>query len=343
MLEEACLLLLAESSRSLLLIFSPQDGTLNYLVPGKSEEAGPVAKVHGHQGAAQYIDIDQESGEIVTGDLNGRVCVWRPQDEKRTVYAARVLRGEVATKKIAGVATRGGEVAVVAWDDKLRLGETATEELKTTVALPGQPKGVAIASGNPKVKVVVTGSAILVLLAGVAAPVSHAAAYGPTCVDISSDGKLVAVGGKDKKIHLYQCNTATGALTDDGETKEFGAELSVVALNPDGLSVAGGDGLREVRLYSTAVGEKDKAALRVGRWVYHTTRVTGLKWSPNGKNLVSVSTDRRLCVWDPASDAPKLSIDLANPSPFAAVAWADDNHVWTLGTDGVGVRRALPL
>ena len=73
----------------------------------------------------------------------------------------------------------------------------------------------------------------------------------------------------------------------------------------------------------------------------HTTRVTGLRWSPSGGALVSVSSDRRICVWDPASDAVKRTFDLALPTPFAAVAWASDEAVWTAGTDGVLVRRVL--
>jgi WD40 repeat protein len=318
---------------------SLQDGTLTYLKPSAAAEAdaAPAARIVGHQAAMHFIDVDPSTGEIVTGDVAGRVCVWRPTDEAHTVYTATVLKGDVPTKKVAGVTGRGGEVAVVSWDDKLRIGEAASNALKAAVAMPGQPKGIAVAASNPKIKVVVTGSAIVVV-DGAAAPVSTPAVFGPTCVDISADGSVVAVGGKDRKIHVYKL--AAGVLTADGETKEFGGELSVVAVHPDGSAVAGGDAVRDVRLYSTGA---DKAAIRVGRWVYHTTRVTGLKWSPNGRHLVSVSTDRRLCVWDPNSDAPKLSIDLANPAPFAAVAWADDNTVWTVGIDGVALRRSLAL
>lgn len=311
------------------------DGTLNYLKPGEAE---PVARVVGHQAPANFIDVDPATGEIATGDIAGRVCVWRPTDDARTIYAARVMKGDVAAKKIAGVALRGGVLTAVAWDDKVRSGESAAEEFKAAVATPGQPKGIAVAAANPAVRVVVTSSSVVLLGEGGAAPSVTAVDYAPTCVDVSADGSVVAVGGKDKKIHVYRL--AGGALAADGETKEFGGELSVVAVRPDGSAVAGGDAVREIRLYSTGA---DKAAIRVGRWVYHTTRVTGLKWSPNGAHLLSVSTDRRLCVWTPDADVPKINMDLASPSPFAACAWADDSAVWTLSIDGVAARRVLVL
>jgi len=102
--------------------------------------------------------------------------------------------------------------------------------------------------------------------------------------------------------------------------------------------VAAGDALREVRLYTSA-GE----ALISGRWMAHTTRVTGLKWSPSGSKIASVSTDRRLCIWDPSSESVLKAFDLAHPQPFAGVLWASEEVLWTLGTDGVAARRVLTL
>jgi WD40 repeat protein len=312
-----------------------QDGTLNFINPAHST-GGPSLQVRGHQAPANYLDYDLATGRIYTSDQAGRACMWIPVDDAKTKYSTQVVTGEVATKKSAGISAAGGELAVIAWDDKLRLGDATTGELKATVALPGQPKGVVIVAGNPKIKLVVTGNAIL-LIDGAAVAATIDAPWNPTCVDSSADGSVVAVGGKDKKVHIYKL--AGTSLTADGETKEFGGEISVVRVSPDGTTVAAGDSVRDVRLYST---NATKDPLRT-RWTYHTTRVTGLRWSPSGKYIASVSTDRRLCVWDPSTDAPKISIDLAHPQPFADVVWADDGTLWTLGTDGTVVRKVLSL
>jgi len=324
-----------------LLVSLSLDGTLNYLTPTAAAAAGepPAQRISGHAAAAQYIDFDASTGEIVTGDLAGRVCVWRAVDEARTTYVARALTGDVPTKKVAGVAAARGEVAVIAWDDKLRVGEAAGGALGAALPLPAQPKGLALPAAAAGLRFVVTAGALLAFRAGAAAPAATLPlAYGATCLDCTPDGARLAVGGKDRRIHLYRF--AGDAFAADGETGEFAGELSVVALHPGGETVAGGDAVREVRLYATAAG---CAGLRTDAWVFHTTRVTGLRWSPSGRALASVSTDRRICVWDPAAKEPRLVQDLAAPSPFAGCAWADDTTLWTVAIDGVGRRHALPL
>lgn len=246
--------------------------------------------------------------------------------------------GEVPVKRIAGVAVAGGVLAAVAWDDKLRLGDAVTGELKAVVALPGQPKGVALSAADPHTALVITSAAVVVVKGGVAcAP--FAAPYAPTAVDVSRDGKLVAVGGADKRVHIYSLDGATGALAQVAETREAGAAISVVAFSPDSTLLAAGDAGKEVLLFNAETG----ATLISNRWVYHTTRITGLAWAPGGRLLASVSTDRRLCFWSPSSEVVVKEFALAHPQPFAGVAWASDDAVWTLGADGVATRRLAPV
>ena len=147
--------------------------------------------------------------------------------------------------------------------------------------------------------------------------------------------------GADKRVHVFALGADGSSLAEQGEpSKDAPAAISVVAVARDGATVAAGDAQREVRLYSTG-GAKE--ALKTGKWMNHTTRVTGLKWSPSGKWLASVSTDRRLCVWAPDQDQAVLSLDLAGPQPFAACAWADETSLWLLGTDGVASKKTVTL
>jgi WD40 repeat protein len=317
------------------IISTSLEGTLNYFNP-EDVAAGPTKKVFGHHSPMQLLTVDRASGKLYTGCSGGRVCVWSPADEARTVFSAAVTTGDVPTKRISGVSVAGGVMAAVAWDDKLRVGDATTGAFTGAVACGAQPKGVAVVPTAPELKVVVTGSAILVVK-GTAVASTTAAAYGPTCVDVSQDGTTVAVGGNDKKVHIYSLESGAGTIKEAGETKEAPAAISVVAISPNGEMVAAGDSGREVRLYTMATRE----ALISSRWMNHTTRVTGLAWSPSGRVIASVSTDRRLCIWDPKQDQAVMSVDLAHPQPFATCAWAGENDLWTLGTDGVATLRKI--
>ena len=247
------------------------------------------------------------------------------------------------TKKLAGLAAAGGLIAAVAWDDKLRLGSAASGVFSASVALGGQPKGLAVSAAAPSLRCVATGSAVLIVN-GSSIASSTAVPWGPTCIAVafpagSAAEGLVAVGGTDKRVHLFKLNAASGALTEAGVTKEAAAAISAVAISPDGSSLAAGDAGREIRLFATASCE----ATVSGKWVAHTTRISGLRWSPSGAFLASVSTDRRLCIWDPKADFPKVTMDLAHAQPFVGVAWASDSVLWTVGADGVASRRELAL
>ena len=317
------------------------DGTLN-VFNAADVGAGPVSRIEGHQAHANCLELDRASGNIYTGCAGGRLCVWRPLDEARTVYEAKVARGEVASKKAAAVCLSGGFVAIAAWDDKMRIGDAATGELQRTVALGAQPKGIAACALVPGVFVVATGAAVMAVRAADGAVLATVPCpWAPTCVDAAEGAPVVAVGGADKRVHVFALGADGSSLAEQGEpSKDAPAAISVVAVARDGATVAAGDAQREVRLYSTG-GAKE--ALKTGKWMNHTTRVTGLKWSPSGKHLASVSTDRRLCIWSPDQDAAVLSMDLAGPQPFTACAWADENSLWLLGIDGVAVLKRVAL
>jgi WD repeat-containing protein 1 (actin-interacting protein 1) len=315
------------------------EGTLN-IFDAANVNAGPTKRVYGHREPVSHIAFESATGVLFTGCAGGRVCKWTPLDENRTRYEASLTTGSLPTKKIAAIATRDGILVAASWDDQVRIGDAATGLFSTSTPLGGQPKGLVILADGAVV--VATGGSILLVAKSGAVISTLAVAWGPTCVDASTDGAVIAVGGNDKKVHIFT-RSASGTLVEAGVTKEAAAAVSVVAVEPNGVRVAAGDAGREIRLYKVPRVDGVAETLISGRWMAHTTRVTGLKWSPTGTWLASVSIDRRLAIWDPASDSPKLTIDLAHSQPFAGVVWASENELWTLGTDGVAVKKKIAL
>lgn len=301
-------------------------GALNFFRAGETE---PFRVVVGHQAPINALAFDESTSRLVTVCSAGRVLHWTPSGPGADQLTAAPFLGEHHGGKATAVVVSGGQVATIGWDDRLRIADGATGDLIAVVPVGAQPRSVAVGVSRPHIRVVATSSVVKVF-ANERLAFEEPAAYAPTVVAVAPGSDLVAVGGEDRKVHFYRL-AVDGSLAAAFETREAAGAISALAFSPDGALLAGGDATRDVRLYNTS----DGACLNSGKWVSHTTRVTSIAWSPSGDRLVSVGTDRRVCIWSPTSDDPVHKIELAHEKPLSGVAWQREGVFWTLSTDGV--------
>ena len=309
------------------------EGTLTVIRPSlPADSSSAFSRVYGHVAAVCALARDSSSGLVYTGDQAGRVVAWTPSSPGGDTFTGALASGDAPAKRIGALCcTPTGAVLAGSWDDKLRVGGSGAV-FAAPLPLGGQPK--CIAAGVGGVTIAVTGAAIIVFSGGAEAS-RVPAPWGPTCVDVSADGSKVVVGGGDKRLHIFALSGT--ALTHAGDSGEATGAVSCVGFSPDGTRIASGDATREVRLHGA-----DGAPLVVGKWLCHTTRVTGLAWAPEGDHFLTVGADRRVCLWRPAEDgAVTKSWDLAHTAPFAGLCRAGAGEWLLLGADGVVMKRAL--
>ncbi len=195
---------------------------------------------------------------------------------------------------------------------------------------------------------------------------NRAGQQGVIAIAVSPDGKLVASGGHDGSIRLWQPD-GTPAATLAGHTdRVFG-----LAFSPDGRRLASASADGSARLWDVAGARPiggalpghTAAVLAVafspdGRWLAsagsdqvivlrdgatgepvgaplagHQDTVTQLAFSPDGKTLASVGYDGALLLWEPGAAATPRQ-RASHPSVLNAVAFSPDGSlIATAGAD----------
>jgi Tol biopolymer transport system component len=171
-------------------------------------------------------------------------------------------------------------------------------------------------------------------------------AGGIASVHFSPDGKLLASGGGDRMIRVWDVSTAKEVHALEGPT----SFTCAVRFSPDGkvLAAAGyetGSG-NPIYLYDVATGKE------LPRLAGHPTGgVRRLVFTPDGKQLVSGGFDGAVRVWDLASgkqvrvmqieSGTVYSIALSGDGKTLATAGRDGLHLWDLASGKELPREAM--
>ena len=145
------------------------------------------------------------------------------------------------------------------------------------------------------------------------------------CVAFSHDGKLLASGGDDNMIRLWDAETwqSVGALPQ-GHTQSVWS----VALSPDGSVLASGSADQTVRLWKVATREPLGQPL-----TGHAGPVDSVAFHPDGNTLISSSGEQESIHWNVTSLPPTASpFGAQYSSRVGKLAFSPDGRLLAIGS-----------
>lgn len=156
-------------------------------------------------------------------------------------------------------------------------------------------------------------------------------------LDISSDGRYLAVGGgvPSQAGQLQVWDLASGELIAEPESSHDDAVMAV-RFSHDRETLATGGADRMIHLWRVDAGQLERTATLEG----HTHHITSLDWQPDGRQLASGSADASVKLWDPATRGQNRSIDGLAKELTAIALLGTGDAVAAVGGDGrVRIRR----
>jgi len=210
-------------------------------------------------------------------------------------------------------------------DDTIRTTPLHSLEYSAGVKLPSQPNGLAKNGGYIFISCkehIVTFSKGQILN-------TVAAKWGPTC--IASNGSIVAVGGADKGLYVFNINN--GVLVQSHKNAHA-QPLASCDVSADGALVAGGDSTKNYIIWNNT--EKLHYGSMAGR-------VDCMKFSPNGQFLAVGSLDSAFSIFSLGKNGLAHEQRGAHMGGVKDLAWVDFRTLLTAGQDCVARAWSLSL
>jgi WD40 repeat protein len=147
------------------------------------------------------------------------------------------------------------------------------------------------------------------------------------CAQLSPDGQLLATGGYDSAVKLWEIDSGRELRSLEGHN---GAVFEL-AFRPDSKVLASASGDRTVKLWNVGTGERLDTLKESLKELYT------LAFSPDGSRLAAAGVDNRIRVWQITADAkegtnPLLVSKFAHETPILRLAWSADGR--TLASAG---------
>jgi WD40 repeat protein/DNA-binding SARP family transcriptional activator len=257
----------------------------------------------GHAAAALGLLFSPDTRTLYSGSSDGSVIVWDVRGERRL---GRPFRFDPVAEPAAGVHTPVQNASTaVAVSPASSLFATSPAPGRVTIwrahdqAVIGELRGPcgniqSLAFSHDGQLVAATGDARETVVWNVATRwvvklLGPAGPMGASGVNFSPDDKLLATGGIDGMVHIYDLRTgkSVGSVQGNGSLQDLD-------FSPDGKRLAAAGLVGDIAIWNVA-------RRTLERTIHHDDAIFSIRFSPDGKEIATGDLPGNVDFWDPVT------------------------------------------
>ncbi|XP_029446779.1 WD repeat-containing protein 1 [Rhinatrema bivittatum] len=298
-------------------------GYINYL--DKNNPSRPLRIIKGHSKSIQCMTVHKNDGRsyIYTGSHDGHINYWDSQTGENDTFSGKGHTNQVSSMAVDEL----NQLVSCSMDDTLRYTSIIKKEYspQDAVKMDVQPKCVAVGSGGYTVALCI-GRIVLLKDKKKCFSIDDPG-YEPESVAINPAGSTVAVGGADKKVHLYSIQGNT--LKSEEKALEAKGLVTGLAYSHDGTHLAVCDAQKLVTVFNVANGYEEENC-----FYGHHAKVVCIAWSPDNEHFASGGMDMMVFIWTLKDPDKRLKIpDAHRLHHISSLAWLDEHTLVTVSHD----------
>lgn len=151
-------------------------------------------------------------------------------------------------------------------------------------------------------------------------------------VAVSADGKLIASGGDEGNVIVWQqgaAGYAAGPTREMDPNSEHAGPVLALALSPDGKRVASGNMYGKLVVWDHTTNKDVFPTVKA-----HDGNINQIRFFPDGKTFVTASTDQKLKIWDAATGKEKATLSGPKYAVRGLAISADGKQLFSCDTNG---------
>eukprot|EP01132_Coremiostelium_polycephalum_P005137 gene5137-6397_t len=289
------------------------EGEISFL--NEVDPSKPLKVVRGHNKPISSIAYDRSTKALYSSSTSsdGIVYQW-----DLTTGIATPFSGPVHKNKVTDIQINGDQIVTSSMDDSIKVSKISTKTYGDSIGVDSPAQGVSF---GPDFVVAASMKTVYLVKGGKIVKTVPAPWEATT---ISTNGTEVAVGGADKKIHVFK--VSGDSLTESHTLDAHRGAITYLSYSPCGKFLASGCANREVNVWD------GKTQLTSG-WVNHTARVNRLAWSPDSKHIASAGLDSQIYIWT-VGQSPIQIKNAHLGGGVNAIVWTTESQVASAGNDG---------